>query len=219
MTNANDFLHIFRSSPPKTRLHIAIRWRLFSFPALAPYVPEQGVLVDLGCGHGLWPFYLTRLRPHTEIWGIDPDAEKIAFAQGLAQAQEYHCLHFVTGSAQGVDFPSCSMISLIDMLYLIPFDEQARILTHAAARLTPGGRILIKEMSLRPRWKFAWNWLQEWLAVRLLGITFGGRFYFHNEHEWEELLQSLGLRVTIVRLDRGYLHPHVLIVGEKMPHG
>jgi len=51
--------------------------------------------------------------------------------------------------------------------------------------------------------------------VRLLGITMGRRFYFRGEDEWTKLLSSQGFSTHMVRLDSGYLHPHVLYVGEK----
>jgi hypothetical protein len=75
--------------------------------------------------------------------------------------------------------------------------------------------LLLKEMSERPRWKYTWNWLEEWLAVRLLRITLGASFYFRPQSGWEALLSGLGLAVQTFRLDKGYLHPHVLFVGEK----
>ena len=53
------------------------------------------------------------------------------------------------------------------------------------------------------------------LTVRILKVTQGERFHFRPQAEWEELLTSLGLRVRALRLDRGYLHPHVLFIAEK----
>jgi len=199
----------------RTQFHIRGRWRLFPFPALAAFLPHDGVFVDIGCGHGLWGFYMARLRPQAIIVGIDPDEEKIALAEQIARRLRMKNTRFVAGAGEASSIPSARFISAIDVLYLLPYPEQERLLARAVGALEPGGRLLLKEMSERPRWKFVWNWLEEWLAVRMLGLTLGRKFYFRTVEDWRVLLASLGLSVTIRRLDAGYLHPHVLFVGEK----
>jgi len=32
-------------------------------------------------------------------------------------------------------------------------------------------------MDTRPRWKYAWNMIQETLAVKVIGFTLGSRFF------------------------------------------
>jgi len=51
--------------------------------------------------------------------------------------------------------------------------------------------------------------------VRVLHLSQGHTFYFRTEAQWLALLSSLGLRAHAVPLDAGYLHPHVLFIGEK----
>ena len=216
MNEIAKLMNLYQHAPLTTRLHVRGRWQLFPFPALAEYLPGKGVLLDIGCGHGLWAFYAALLRPDCVVWGVDPDEEKTAIAQGIARAQGWERVHFVAGLAAQAELPSADRISLIDVLYLIPHLEQERLLESAVARLNQGGKLLLKEMSQYPRWKFAWNWLEEWLAVRMMGITFGKHFYFRTEQDWQQLLQNLGLKVKIVYLDQGYLHPHILFVGEKI---
>jgi hypothetical protein len=53
------------------------------------------------------------------------------------------------------------------------------------------------------------------MATRILKMTYGKGLYFRPEDEWIDLLDSLGLNVRVVRLHKGYLHPHILFVGEK----
>lgn len=206
---------LFDKTPAWTRFHVNVRWRLFPFPALLPYAPPTGLAVDLGCGHGLLPFLLSTERPALRVLGSDPDADKIALAQQVAQRHHVHNVDFTCGLAQDVDIPACDWISLVDMLYLVPYPTQEDLLRRAAERLRPGGRLLIKEMSERSTWKTAWTRAQELLAVRVLHLSYGHSFYFRPEADWLSLLSSLGLRAHAVPLDAGYVHPHVLFIGEK----
>jgi SAM-dependent methyltransferase len=210
-----DISQYYRHAPWAARLHVAGRWQLFPFQALAEHIPSQGTFLDIGCGYGLCTFFLAYCAPQAQVWGVDPDREKIAVARAAADEQKNPNVHFEIGYAQRLDLPSCDLAILVDVLYLIPWQEQEQVLAEAANRLQPGGRLLVKEMSRRPRWKYTWNLFEEWLAVRLLHITYGQRFYFRSEDDWQKLLQSFGLRVSALRLDEGYLHPHILFIGEK----
>jgi len=199
----------------QARWHVRGRWRLFPFPALAAYLPESGAMVDIGCGHGAWAFYMAHTCPHTQVLGIDPDGDKISLALAVARRARIPNVRFVKAVGEAGDIPPARLISIIDVLYLIPYAAQEKILVKAVDALEPDGRLLLKVMSERPRWKFAWNWLEEWMAVRVLGLTLGSRFYFRPETAWHDLLTAHGLRVTTLRLDAGYIHPHLLLVGEK----
>lgn len=208
-------LSYFRDFPWRVRAHTATRWRLIPFPALLEYMPASGKLCDIGCGYGLWPFYVKQERPGLDILGVDPDGVKIAAAQQVARAQQIPGLAFQAASLQDFDLPECSVISVIDVLYLIPWQEQVEFLEKAAAKLQRGGAILLKEIGKTPAWKYAWNYLEESLIVRLLHLTYGSRFYFRSEMEWKTLLEDCGLKASLQRLDHGYIHPHVLLTGRK----
>jgi len=208
-------LDYYRDQLRSIRLHVLGRWYLFSFPSLAHYLPHGDVFVDLGCGYGVWAFYMAQLRPQARILGSDPDDEKVKIAAEIARQNGLTRLEFSTGKAQDISLPPCNLISLVDILYLIPFDEQIEILQKCADALLPGGRIMVKEIGSRPRWKYMVNYLEEVLAVRVLRITRGSEFYFRSEQEWKDILDNLGLQTRVIPLDAGYVHSHVLILGEK----
>src|SRR6185369_1650957 len=126
-------------------------------------------------------------------------------------------LRFEVGTAEQVKLPPAALVSLVDVLYLLSPADQESVIAAAARALEPGGQLLVKEMSSRPRWKHTWNLLQETLAVRVLKLTASDRrrFHFRDEQQWAELMRAAGLRVDIERLDAGYLHPHVLVRGTR----
>ena len=215
MIQASDLLRLYTGMPAFARLHAWLRWRLFDFPALGRYLPEQGIMLDIGCGHGLWSFYAALCRPQLQVWGIDPDEDKITLARHTAEAHRIANVRFVAGLAEEADLPPADLVTIIDVIYLIPPQGQERLLEATTRPLRPGGRLLLKELSERPRWKAVWNTIQESLSVRVFGITYGDRLTFRPQADWRDLLVNLGLTVQIVPMDEGYIYPHVLFIGEK----
>ena len=115
----------------------------------------------------------------------------------------------------GLDYPEADVYTLVDVLYLIPFEAQEKILRKAFAALRPGGVIVLKDMDRRPRWKYIWNACQETIAVKLVGFTLGSRFYFRSADDYRRLMEEIGCAVEVVRLDQGQPYPHVAILGRK----
>ncbi|MHB8748868.1 MAG: class I SAM-dependent methyltransferase [Aggregatilineales bacterium] len=190
-----------------------IRWRVCPFQAIAAHVPAHGVIVDFGCGHGLFTQLLARQSPHRDLIGVDLDAHKIAIAQQLTATLPN--LRFIVGDVAAADIPLVQAVIILDVFYLVPFDAQERLLAACAQKLAPAGVIILKDMAERPRWKVWLNWLEETLAVRVLRITLGDKFYFRSRAGWQALFHRLGFTVETIRLDRGYYHPHVLFIACK----
>jgi SAM-dependent methyltransferase len=214
MTDLRTLISAYPALSRRDRLHMIVRWRVCPLKAIAACVPARGVIVDLGCGHGLFAQLLARDSAARSVIGVDLDARKVAVTDQLALPN----LRFVTGDAATIDLPPVQAVTIIDVLYLVPYQTQERLLAACAARLAPDGLIVLKDMAERPRWKVWLNWLEETLAVRVLHITASdesGRFYFRPRAEWQALLARLGFAVETIPLDRGYYHPHVVFVARK----
>jgi SAM-dependent methyltransferase len=202
-----------RALPWCTRLHIRGRLRTCPYDAVAAAVPESGLIGSIGCGFGVFEIGLALASRRREILGTDADRRKIATASALAAG--WTRIRFEAGdffSALG-DGPRPAAILAIDTFYLIPYADQAAILRKARDVLRARGVMIVKDMRERPRWKAAWNRFQETLAVRVLRITQGERFYFRSSESWERLFTEAGFSFEERCLDRGYIHPHTLFVG------
>jgi SAM-dependent methyltransferase len=202
---------LYARVPLRDRAHVAARLALCPFERLAPFVPRTGQIVDLGCGHGVFAHALALEAPGRHVVGLDPSAHKLSMARSAA-----HGVRFVRGDARSNPISGpCQAILLIDVLYLLNRTEQERVLCDCHHRLSPGGVLLIKTVDDRPRWKAAVNHLEEWLVVRLLGVTLceGKKFAFRSLSEWAALCGAIGFDARAVRLDRGTIHPHGAVVG------
>jgi SAM-dependent methyltransferase len=214
MTDLRTLISAYPALAWRDRLHMIVRWRVCPLRAIAACVPAQGLIVDLGCGHGLFAQLLARDSAARTVIGVDLDTRKIAVAEQLALPN----LRFATGDAATIDLPPVQAVTIIDVFYLIPYETQERLLAACVKRLAPGGLIVLKDMAERPRWKVWLNWLEETLAVRVLRITVSdesGRFYFRTRAEWRALFARLGFAVQTIPMDGGYYHPHVVFVARK----
>lgn len=211
MTDLRALMAAYGRLPLGDRLHLLGRWLLCPMPVIARHVPLEGTVVDLGCGHGLFAQLLARQAPARRVIGLELDARKLEIARRAALPNLTHCLGDITQAEVG----RADAVTILDVLYLISYGEQEKLIRLCADALAPGGRLILKDMAERPWWKARLNWLEEFLAVRLLNITLGGRFYFRPRADWIRLLASCGLDVETTMLDGGYYHPHVLFVGTK----
>lgn len=198
----------YHDLPLAQRIYTLVRLNSSPFAQLAKFVPPRGRLLDVGCGFGLWLNYLALLYPDLELNGIDIDPRKI---QG-ARLSNNPRLTFELLDLQEIAPQSYDCVTIVDVLYLL--ENKRQQVQHAARALTPGGVLLLKDMDTRPRWKNDWNVFQELLAVRVVGLTAGERVEFLSAAQQAQLLREAGLEhIEIVPLDRGYLHPHVLVSG------
>lgn len=214
---ARATLALYSGSRPSTRLHVRVRWASCPFPEVAAAVPMAGRVLEVGCGHGLFSAYLAVTSPARDVHGVDLDVGKITDAHDAsARARERGVrLSFEAAPSGAVPEGPWEAVVIVDVLYLLHPADQRRLLADCAAQLAPGGVLLVKEMSERPRWKYLVNLAQETVSVRLLGITEGREMTFLPPAELAEEMRIDGLDVTARRIDRRRPHPHHLLVGRK----
>lgn len=122
-------------------------------------------LVDLGCGIGLLAFYLRERNFLAPICGLDRDGRKIERAQAVAESV-YHDLRFIEQDVREPIAPTGNIV-LFDLLHYLPPNEQASLLERLAARVAPGGMLVIRDC---PRDRSARFWLTH-LAERFAQTT------------------------------------------------
>lgn len=210
-------LSLYAGTPAAVRGHVRVRWATCPFSAIVSAVPSHGRVLELGCGHGLFSVLAAVDSPSRSVLGVDVDEGKIGAAQvaaSRARAAGADCEVAVAPAGEVPEGPWDAIV-VVDVLYLLSADLQREGLRACARQLAPGGTLAVKEMGLSPRWKARWNAAQETLAVRVLGITSGNSLTFLDPAQLGAWMEEEGLRVRHVPLDRGYLHPHHLLVGRQ----
>jgi 2-polyprenyl-6-hydroxyphenyl methylase/3-demethylubiquinone-9 3-methyltransferase len=205
---------LYRDVPLKHRLHLFLRWKLCPFEEIIKFIPEKGKVIDLGCGHGLFSNLMALTSKERYILGVDIDADKIEIAKKTLGAHRKR-VNFHYGDIRNMDFPDCQTITIVDVLYLIPFDLQEELLKICFERLNSRGRLLIKEIDTTPRWKYWIVYIEEFLAVKIFKTTKGNNCYFRSREEFISLLEKIGFDIVeTVSLNKG-IAPHILYVCDK----
>lgn len=101
-------------------------------------------LLDIGCGLGLLAFYLRERGLVFPIRGLDYDPRKINSACKVAVALGHTNMGFAAHDArQGLPEHSGN-VTILDILQFFTPPEQEALLNLAAARVAPGGKLVIR---------------------------------------------------------------------------
>jgi 2-polyprenyl-3-methyl-5-hydroxy-6-metoxy-1,4-benzoquinol methylase len=201
----------YRALPLRARFYVALRLLSCPFEAVLAALPARGTLLDVGAGSGVL-CHLAAARGLAAV-GVDPDPRKVAWARASVAGNEP--VAFLQGTLDDAPPGPFEAVALVDVLYLEPPEAQRRMLDAACRRLAPGGRVLVKTTHRRSRLKAGLTHAQEQVAVRGLRYTHGRTVQAPAPEAVRSVLEAHGLVVTETPVDRGYPHPHLLIVGEK----
>jgi 2-polyprenyl-3-methyl-5-hydroxy-6-metoxy-1,4-benzoquinol methylase len=205
----------YRNAPIGARLFVHGRAFLSDLAVVERYVPKQGFIVDLGCGHGLFACVMRESSPTRRVLGIDLDPRKIEVARGAIQDTQW--LRFEVGDIVADAPPKCDGVTVVDVLYLLPFEQQEQVLRNAASALGEGGSLVVKAQERKRDPRYALTYAQEMVTVSL-GFTRGGheRFYFPTREESLAMFERAGFLVDAVEMPyRPYTD--VLYLARKAP--
>jgi 2-polyprenyl-3-methyl-5-hydroxy-6-metoxy-1,4-benzoquinol methylase len=205
----------YRGAPRRERLHVAGRWLSCPLTATASHVPAAGRVLEIGCGHGLFSLLLADESASRDVVGVDVDRDKIAVASAAALSGGIGNARFEVVSPDALPLGDWDAVAIVDVLYLLGHEQATRLVSAAAEVLAPGGVLVVKEMDQHPRWKYAVNQLQELVATRVARITEGDHVDVVPPDLIAKAAHNAGLDVTHHALDRGYPHPHHLVVARR----
>lgn len=179
------------------------RWYVISKLATDPLYPAvlealegtDAPLLDIGCGMGLFPFYLRARGWTTPLRGIDYDPRKIDTARETAFRLGPD-VEFATADARTGLPEHSGTVTILDILQYFQPAEQKALLEAAAARVAPGGRLIIRSGLATDNWRYRLTRFGD----RLAGWTRWMRDHavcYPNEAFLQETLTAAGLTGTI----------------------
>lgn len=214
----DDVLALYAGSPLSVRAFVRGRTLLSDLESIERYVPESGTVVDLGCGHGLFANLMALRSKRRRVIGMDLAPEKIGIATTTIRHRDN--LDFICADFFEAHIPDCDAITIVDVLYLMPAEEQLRILRECRRKLGDGGLLVWKSQERRPRWKFALTWCQE-MIMTSTGVTRGkhGRLTFLSREDAIGVLNAAGFDVSVVEMSGRRPYSDVLYLGRITPTG
>jgi SAM-dependent methyltransferase len=173
-------------------------WAFFA-SHVAPHLPSRPLIIDLGCGPGLFLRDLGERYPQAMLHGYDVTPAMIAYGQQLAcaGAKPTLALHDVTTQPLPQAAGTVNLVSMASVLHVV--DEPLPVLAEIRRVLAPAGIFLLHDWIRQP--------LQTYLAWRrdTLGegeaesLRRGFRLFpVHSKYtaeDWQWLLAKAGFAV------------------------
>jgi len=211
--DASDILNIYRHNTLFDRLHVWIRFKTCPFLAIERFIPKTGMIIDYGCGHGIFSHILSMMSADRIVYGVDASISKIEAAKKTV-TQENN-LKFLNNTDIDSLIKVADCIALLDVICYFSKREQENILRRFYQHLKQGAILIIKDINKEFSLKFIWLYLQEIIAVKILKITQGSYLNFLNAGYLSNLLKDIGFEVNMVKLDKNYLYPHIAFICKK----
>lgn len=190
-------------------------------------LPQEGRLLDLGCGRGILLSLLLTARDrflrglYPRDWPPPPALDLQGIETGFKPAQAARA---ALGDQAKIDvldlrdfeLPPSQVVLLLDVLHYLPAEAQEALLRKIAAALEPGGLLLIRDADAAAGWRFTATRIQERICA-LARRHWKQRFHYRSAEEWSRLLKTAGFAVDLQPMGMGTPYGNVLLTARSTP--
>jgi SAM-dependent methyltransferase len=205
---------IARALPLVERAYANVRFSILRPKLLSVMdllLPDEGRILDIGCGFGLFAAYFGQTQPARRIVGVDPNARRIAMARRVCDHVGVPGNTFVAGDARDVALEGpFAGAYVLDVMHHIPAADQLPLLERLRDLLAPRGVLVVKDITTEPRFGLAFT-----RALDRLMVGWREPLAYRHHRAWGEMLTSLGFHVRMVRVPDVLPYPHVVIAATK----
>jgi uncharacterized protein (DUF2062 family)/SAM-dependent methyltransferase len=185
-------------------------------------LPSGGTLVDVGCGQGLTLALLTEARLAAErgewpaSWPSPPRFDRLVGVEtrrrvaAIARRALDRDAEVIEGDARTVTLEPARAMLLFDVLHLLPRDDQESLVAAIAARLEPGGVLLVREADPGGGWRFTAVRAGNRLKAFVTGTWRQQSFEPRTETDWRECFMRHGFHVEMRPMGEGTPFANVL---------
>jgi SAM-dependent methyltransferase len=179
---------------------------------IGQYLPEEGPVLDIGCGFGLFSLYFAASGPRRFVRGLDRDGRRVALARRAAARLGLDNVTYTVGDAR--DFKGDAEAAgayMLDIVHHIPPETVPPLLRQLRRGLVPGAPLLVKDVDTRPAAKRWFTWaLDKAMAPR-------APVHYWSADALQGALEDAGFRVRRHLMVDLLPYPHVLYVAEARP--
>lgn len=160
---------LYQAEPnAKIRLLQGLRPHICPFGDVIAQIPAGASVLDVGCGAGLFLLLLGRQAHIRDGLGFDVSvpaveaAQRAAETSGLAKTLTFQ----VRSIEEGIPEGHWNVVTSVDVLHHVPASHQRSFVESLCERVPRGGRLVIKDMVARPRWRAFANQMHDLLMAR-----------------------------------------------------
>jgi len=190
------------------RLYVRLRFLICPFEEVERHIPKNGKIADVGCGTGLFAFYLALSSKNRDVYGVDLNNRRIKRALELKDGVGN--VHFEHGDVRSAHLPKCDAVTMVDLLHHLPFSAQEKLISQVFDLLPSGGVFVVKDLASKPVLKAWWNVFHDFVMTR-------EKVYVRDVDALKSVLESAGFSVEVVDLRKWFIpYNHVLFVAKKL---
>lgn len=205
---------IARALPPLERAYANVRFSILRPKLLSVMdllLPDEGRILDIGCGFGLFAAYFGQTQPSRRIVGVDPNARRVETARRVCRRLGLTGHDFLAGDARDVALEgSFDGAYVLDVMHHVPEKDQLPLLERLRDLLAPRGVLVLKDITTEPAFGLEFTRLMDRVMV-----GWDEPLAYRHHREWGEMLASLGFHVRMVRVPDVLPYPHVVIAATK----
>ena len=173
-------------------------WAFFT-AHIAPHLPPRPVMLDLGCGPGLFLRDLGERYPQATLYGYDVTPAMIAYGQHLPStgAKPTLVLHDTATQPLPHADGTVHLVSMSSVLHI--FEEPLLVLAEIRRVLVPGGLFMLNDWIRQPLHTYLTRRMEDMPEERAVSLRRGFRLFpVHNKYtteDWQWLLAEAGLTI------------------------
>lgn len=196
------------------KLYTIIRFRIIHLRFLEEieqYLPEEGTILDLGCGFGLFSLFMAACNPRAHVIGVDINRRRLQIAQGAAQKLGITNVSFIHHDlrAWSPDRTIAGAYAL-DIFHHLPIASGNQLFRDLFDHLEPRGKFLLKDIDATPRAMLLFTWLLDFL------MSPRDHFYYRSSSAWQRELAGIGFAPIYLHYLWDILpYPHILLICDK----
>jgi 2-polyprenyl-3-methyl-5-hydroxy-6-metoxy-1,4-benzoquinol methylase len=166
-------------------------------------------ILEVGCGFGLFGCYFAALNPDVQYLGYDLNPRRVEMANLAAtrlglQNASFHCANARELSVN----EQFDAVMLVDLMHHVDDETKKRLVTMAAGQLTPGGRLIIKDVTTHPSFKIGFTWALDVLMTRSFDM------HYWNENQFHAALQRHFKAIKTYPIVDWLPYPHIVYFCE-----
>ncbi len=188
------------------RFYAFFRFLILPIEKIEKLVPQEGNILDVGCGYGLTSFYLALSFPKRFVLGLELNRNRVILASKINHLKN---LSFQTANLIGKTKKSFDTILAVDLLHHLSKSDQSKFFVDASKLTRSGNLLVIKDIEKKFTFGYFWNFVHDLLASQSFQIN------YLTSKTIIKMAKVTGFALKETHLLNSFFYPHILYVFKK----